>query len=118
MMKIELTEDDIGQLDIESVSLTPDAAVKLRIHVLVETAIKEAVSGSWLYNEIRRQVDEFLRERMPTAIGNYVRTVDHTASKIISDTVKKEIENGLRYGIQAYAKKQSEKIVKILSESS
>jgi len=109
-MKVYLDTEDIQTLiDSEELEVEFDPSVFLRIGLkeAVEKTLNEhtARAGS-LYQEIRRQVDEYMNEHLPTNVGNYVRTQAHTAHAIIGESVRVEVEAGIRSGIRAFAQKK------------
>lgn len=118
MATLTLTSEDIeylhenGGIDIE---LAEDALKSLNLDELIQNGIaKHTGHASTLYQEIRKQVDEYMSNHLPTKVGNYVRCTSHTADKIIRENVAKEIERGVESGMKIYAKKYAAKIAAAL----
>jgi len=119
-MKIFLDAEDIqGLIDSEEkleVEFDPSVFLRIGLKEAVEKALNEhtAMAGS-LYQEIRQQVDEYMKRHLPTEVGNYIRTQDYTAHRIIEEAVKENIEKELRNGIRAFAQKKSQEIAQSLA---
>ena len=117
-MKITLNINDIRQLMRESdteIEFDLPAFKTMGLDEAIAKAITEQTAQAGpLYQEIRKQVDKYLNQHMQTEVGNYIRTQDHTTNRIITEAVKKEIEAGIRNGIEHYAKKKATQIANTL----
>jgi len=118
-MRIILNAEDIEELIDSEKGLEVEFDASIFLKIGLEEVIKEAINahtaraGS-LYQEIRKQVDEYMNTHLPTEVGNYVRTRDHTAHRIITEAVEEHVEKELRNGIRAFAEKKSKQIVQQL----
>jgi hypothetical protein len=119
-MKATLTAADLeylmGYVPLE-VELDPSVFEAIGLKEAVEKVLQDDVTcrAGTLYQEIRKQVDEYLKRHLPCEVGNYVRTQDHTAQRIIRGAVTKEVESGIESGIRHFAKQKSEQIATALA---
>lgn len=115
-MRIKLTNEDVNRLMEypDDVEIEFDAAVwhQMGLAEAVRDAInKQTLHAGPLYQEIHKQVDEYVRDFLPTKVGNYIRTEHHTIHKIVDAKIKSEIDSGIKSGIKLYAKRTAERIV-------
>jgi len=119
-MKLSLSAHDIRRLmEYETLDVELDAEIFVGIGLkeAVEKVLKEETTAHAgpLYQEIRKQVDDYMNRHLPTQVGNYVRTQAHTASQIIDKTVRKEVEEGIEAGIRQFAKTKTKQLAETIA---
>lgn len=121
-MKVTLSLDDMVRLmewneAAESIELDADVFDRIGLKEAVEKVLNDETTAHAgpLYQEIRKQVDDYMNRHLPTQVGNYVRTQAHTASQIIDKTVRKEVEEGIEAGIRHFAKMKTKQLAETIA---
>ncbi len=67
--------------------------------------------------DIKKKIGEYLEPYITRAVGNYIRTQNHTCEELIDASVKQHIASGIESGIQQYAELTSKKIAKAINQN-
>ncbi len=117
-MRITLNADDVSSIiNKEGMELDFDLSVFKSLGIdaeIMKSLAEQTAHNAPLYREIRRQVDEYISQLIPTEVGNYVRTKNHTCQRLISESVREHIESGIKSGIKHFAQKKAKQIADAL----
>ena len=119
-MKLSLSAHDIRRLmEYETLDVELDAEIfnGIGLKEAIEKVLQDETTAhaGTLYQEIRKQVDDYMTKNLPTHVGNYVRTQAHTARHIINKTVRKEVEEGIEAGIRHFAKTKTTQLADLIA---